>query len=132
LGIFFYQLEQTIKWSIRMEIKDGEVECNKCYGAGIIDEDDSTVMLTCQRCSGTGKLDWISNAMVEIDKTSLLHDCTKVMSLAPNSDIIFYIHNKEYLKICDNGDFLVNGQLAKNDQAVYDGFVNFLKSTGFY
>jgi len=48
-------------------------------------------------------------------------------------DISFYVDNTvEKLKICANGDFMVDGKIVKNDIDVYNGFVEFLKEAGHY
>jgi DnaJ-class molecular chaperone len=41
-----------------MILNEGEVICDKCNGAGTIWHG-----FTCQNCYGTGKLDWVTNAM---------------------------------------------------------------------
>jgi len=114
-----------------MEAIDGYENCSKCDGTGKHTVSDN-ISTECPKCYGEGKIDWITNAMIEIDKTTLINHGTKIMSIVPDANIVFNVYDEEYLKICENGDFLVKGRLVKNDQAVYDGFVNFLKSAGFY
>jgi hypothetical protein len=55
------------------ELKEDEVECSKCEGQGICNNipDDNTligaarppILGTCSKCNGSGKTDWVSNAM---------------------------------------------------------------------
>ena len=59
------------------ELKDGEVECSKCEGKGIcnnIPKDNNfigaaspAILGSCSKCNGSGKTDWISNAMQKPD-----------------------------------------------------------------
>jgi hypothetical protein len=39
--------------------------------------------------------------------------------------------NQEILKLCENGDIFVKGQLAENDKEVVDALREFLKGQGF-
>ena len=47
-----------------MELKDGEVLCDKCEGDGEIKYTDEKFFIrkrTCEKCYGDGKLDWLEN-----------------------------------------------------------------------
>jgi DnaJ-class molecular chaperone len=46
----------------KLYLKDGEVICSKCNGEGNC-KFNNDVCIWCSRCQGTGKVDWISNAM---------------------------------------------------------------------
>lgn len=45
-----------------MELKPGEVICDECEGATVIEHRvvNYRQRLTCPKCHGTGKLDWVS------------------------------------------------------------------------
>ena len=45
--------------------KNGFYECSTCHGGGISKNKSSCIRLleVCPRCSGSGKLDWVSNIM---------------------------------------------------------------------
>ncbi len=46
------------------DLKEGEVICNKCSGTGEIHgRRRIDASLTCSKCWGVGKLDWIDNVM---------------------------------------------------------------------
>lgn len=47
-------------------------------------------------------------------------------------DVAFHSEGEERLKICANGDFVVNGEKVKNNIEVYNAMVEFLKTSGFY
>lgn len=112
--------------------------CSKCNGKKVITEfpsDDnprlqSPLVKECDKCNGKGKLDWVSNAM-----TSKIRDFVSTFSFnAPPADVLFSVDNgrKEMLKICENGDFFVKGKKVVNDKQVYEGFIKFLKESGYY
>jgi len=42
----------------KIELKEGEVICNKCNGKGTKDG-----IWLCDKCSGEGKVDWVNNAI---------------------------------------------------------------------
>lgn len=63
-----------------MELKPGEVKCDKCNGTGIINNStyivklpgvnytstissESLIGVKCKRCKGEGKMDWIENVV---------------------------------------------------------------------
>jgi len=48
----------------------------------------------------------------------------------PNTDIIFKIRDVEKIRISEDG-FYVEGKLIKNEEKIYDAFVNFLKDLGY-
>ncbi|GEM_PF-3449446 len=51
--------------------------------------------------------------------------------LTEDTDIAFFsADGEEILRLCDNGDIFVHGNLAENDKAVVDGMREFLKNTG--
>jgi len=51
--------------------------------------------------------------------------------LTEDTDIAFFsADGEEILRLCDNGDIFVHGNLAENDKAVVDGLREFLKNTG--
>jgi len=112
-----------------MKVNDGYENCKECNGSGILPLDD----FACSNCGGSGKVDWVTNAMESIKKSDFLYNQGSI-SLATNApaDIEFYTNNIVFLKICQNGDFLVKGKKVKNDKKIYDGFVEFLKSAGYY
>jgi len=47
------------------ELKTGEIKCDKCNGSGIYVKEfeyrvpGEKIMTACDKCCGTGKLDWI-------------------------------------------------------------------------
>jgi len=55
------------------ELKEDEMECSKCKGEGIcnnipsnnnlIGSSSPPILGTCSKCNGSGKTDWVSNAM---------------------------------------------------------------------
>jgi RecJ-like exonuclease len=101
-------------------VNDGEVKCSKCNGTG-----DNISHEPCDKCLGSGKLDWVSNAMTSANKFI----AGSFSAINPCSDIIFYTKDQtEALKICDN----VKGKKIVNDKQVYDGFIDFLRDSGHY
>jgi len=50
-----------------------------------------------------------------------------------STDITFSANNgEESMKICADGSFYVRGKKVTEDIEVYNGFVKFLKESGFY
>ncbi len=43
-----------------MKVEEGEMACNDCKGTGNI-EFNADVLITCIKCQGAGKVDWIEN-----------------------------------------------------------------------
>ncbi len=51
--------------------------------------------------------------------------------ITEDTDIAFFsAGGEEILRLCDNGNILVHGKLAENDQTVVDGMREFLKTSG--
>ncbi len=50
---------------MEIELKEGEVLCSSCKGRGYhpAKQDWNMMASTCQKCSGEGKVDWVTNAM---------------------------------------------------------------------
>ncbi len=56
-----------------MKLKKGEILCDKCYGAGCVSKKKHTMVdldhieydwsYKCDKCKGTGKLDWVENVV---------------------------------------------------------------------
>ena len=46
-------------------------------------------------------------------------------TFSDNADIVFYIHEKEYLKVSNKG-FFISGQMVVDDTEVYKSFVEWL------
>jgi hypothetical protein len=46
----------------------------------------------------------------------------------PKQDIIFWIKNKQIIKLDENGDIYVKGKLIQNDIEVVEGFKEFLQN----
>jgi len=67
----------TFNRHLSKELKEGEVECRKCEGKGIcnnIPKDNNfrgaaspAILGSCSKCNGSGKTDWVSNAMQKPD-----------------------------------------------------------------
>ena len=53
-----------------------------------------------------------------------------------NTDLVFSTgldtDNPQEIKLCENGDFYVNGNLIANDFGVYEGMRNFVQSNFEY
>jgi hypothetical protein len=117
-----------------VEAEDGEVLCPKCDGHMCIENEDGAIG-TCSKCWGKGKLDWVTNAMTSPNFPSLSASNISVGKISASqlpSDISFFTNGSEILKICGNGDFVVKGKKVASDKKVYEGFVDFLKETGYY
>ncbi len=59
-----------------MQLKEGEMICRQCKGHGEIIkkiDDIDRILKTCNKCFGTGKLDWIEN-IVGKDPYNFLDD----------------------------------------------------------
>ena len=53
--------------------------------------------------------------------------------ITEDTDIIFYSNDaEEILRLCDNGDIHVHGNLAENDKDVVEGLREFLKKSRLY
>jgi hypothetical protein len=51
--------------------------------------------------------------------------------MTEDTDIVFFSNDaEEILRLCDNGDIYVHGNLVENDQDVVDGLREFLKKSG--
>jgi len=48
------------------------------------------------------------------------------------NNIAFHCADGEVMKLCENGDIFVNGELAENNKQVVEGMKYFLKKTGVY
>jgi len=117
-----------------MKLNDGEVKCSKCEGTGKEPKSkEDCLIYGCEFCGGTGKVDWVENAMKSIKNDSLFHAGNMIASFNPTCDITFYTDgNTESLRLCGNGDFIVKGKKLVNDKKLYEGFVDFLKDAGYY
>ena len=52
--------------------------------------------------------------------------------MTEDTDIVFFSNDaEEILRLCDNGDIYVHGNLVENDQDVVDGLREFLKKSGY-
>ena len=61
-------------------------------------------------------------AGMEINEDEIIED----------TDIVFYSNDaEEILRLCDNGDIHVHGNLAENDKDVVEGLREFLKKAGY-
>jgi len=132
-----------------MSLNPGEHQCPKCSGKGKYSEAHShshgyssqphhsnagvsesyAVETVCTRCHGSGKLDWITNAMGE-GKSPFLHHAVNPLLSANNNDITFYSNGKTMLEVKSDG-FYVQGRKIKDDQKVYDRFNKFLRGNGY-
>jgi len=66
-----------------MDLEEGEVICSKCKGKGLILHNDIKKMdYNCGKCNGTGKTDWITNAMSRdfsyIEPGAMMNPCAEV------------------------------------------------------
>lgn len=116
-----------------MNLNEGEKICEMCGGEGEV-IGDYPYGQTCSECNGKGKVDWVTKAMGSVKNlfdsrySSFHHTIAQ-----PNADITFSVNNgTEVLKVCENGDFFVRGNKVTTDKEVYDGFVDFLKGSGYY
>ena len=52
-----------VSTSENLKLEEGEMICDKCEGKGCISSkiDPTTMASSCQKCQGTGKVDWIEN-----------------------------------------------------------------------
>ena len=51
--------------------------------------------------------------------------------MTEDTDIVFFSNDaEEILRLCDNGDIYVHGNLVENDQDVVAGLREFLKKSG--
>ena len=61
-------------WYGKVDVKDDEILCNKCYGEGIVRRinlktlKSSLQAFRCTKCLGEGKLNWLDNAMGGVRK----------------------------------------------------------------
>lgn len=111
-----------------MELQEHEVICDKCHGDPMIDE-EGHISILCERCGGTGKLDWVDKAMAGAKKVATP---MFLNSMDPPSDITFYAKDQEeMLKITKDG-FYVKGKKISDDKKVYSAFVKFLQEAGTY
>jgi len=52
--------------------------------------------------------------------------------LTEDTDIVFFSNDaEEMLRLCDNGDIYVHGNLADNDKDVVEGLREFLNKSGY-
>ena len=131
-----------------MELNPGEYLCKKCHGKGIWHgtsehkhnmhnhSSSYAVEWVCNKCNGTGKLDWVTNAMVRPPHTYLTsqmpsHTHASLASL--NNDITFSAGGaggSEMLKISEDG-FYVDGEKVEDKLKVYERFNDFLVASGY-
>ena len=118
-----------------MQLNEGEVICNKCDGAGAIAKkhhSDGIITVDCPKCYGTGKTDWVTNAMKEIKKPSLYHpNPVPIMTADPDDAITFYYNGKATIELKKDG-FYIKGNKIADDKKIYKAFVQFLKNAGVY
>jgi len=113
-----------------MELQKHEVICSKCDGLGVFHSDNSPdSSFICNKCGGVGKVDWVTNAMVQKDPSYF--NASKIFETNPCSDISFYHEGIESLKITKDG-FYIKGKKVADDNKIYDAFVDFLKDAGTY
>ena len=136
-----------------MTIEPGEYTCPKCKGNGKYAESHShahpshnhnhrdsgvhssyAVETICNRCCGSGKIDWIQNAMGEQKSNPLIttpgsHTHT-IGTTIPNDNVEFYHNGTEMLKIAKD-EFYIQGRKVNDDQKIYDRFNKWLVSSGF-
>ena len=51
----------------------------------------------------------------------------KICEVNHDSNLIFYMHGKPVLEICEDGAFKVNGETVTSDVQVYKGFCQWLQ-----
>lgn len=136
-------------------LNDGEMICKKCKGTGkyfsSVSEHQHNHTLhhnhgyssyaaetVCSICNGSGKVDWITNAMGEGKRLNNIHTHSLpshthgnvALATTLSSDISFYAGGKEMLKLADDG-FYVNGTKLTDDKKIYNRFHKFLKGAGY-
>lgn len=80
-----------------LELQPGEELCPKCKGTG--DESGTRVdgfRLSCERCWGEGKLDWVEMAMQKPNRFP-------VFSTNPCADVDLYYAGTKILETTENG-----------------------------
>ena len=87
-----------------MQLNPGEVKCNECNGIGTTLHDPYSI---CNKCHGTGKLDWIENIVGKLPKPKSILDRINVRRLI--------IHIENQISEC----FLDTIPTAKNKISVY-------------
>ena len=136
-----------------MKLEPGEYTCPKCSGSGKLYESHThnynsnhapahnhnngqsyAVETICNRCCGSGKIDWVQKAMGEQKNNNpLFHPGgghTHVATM-PNDAISFNVNNgDEMLKIAKDG-FYVDGEKLDDPHDVYNRFNQWLVSAGF-
>ena len=117
-----------------MDLQPGEHVCSECRGTGTCPPADEKIKFdelraTCGKCGGSGKVDWVTNAMGE-SKHPFFYNTTKIFETSPDSDLTFYINGKTMLEIKKDG-FYVQGQKVTDKKKIYDRFHKFLKTAGF-
>ncbi len=135
-----------------MELKPGEIKCNKCNGSGkyctshvhsLPEHNHSNphnhnlssyaAESICAKCNGAGKVDWITNAMGEQPNrfiTSGSHNHGNLAGLNPSENVTFHISGSTVLEINKDG-FYVEGRKITDDKEVYDRFNKFLVGAGY-
>jgi len=85
----------------KIQLKEGEVVCDKCYGTchePNSDDNDDLCTEICGRCLGHGKLDWIENIVGKIrEKRKLSSDWT-ISSSTDIKTIFSYDIQKEIIE----------------------------------
>ena len=121
----------------KVVLNEGEEFCSVCNGesyAPLPDKDKETLSREiCWKCKGAGKLDWISNAMFSKSDSLITNGMTglTIAPYIPTHDVTFNIHNKEMIKIAEDG-FYVEGRKVSGDKEIYEGFKKFLGEAGYY
>jgi len=148
-----------------MELEEGEHVCSKCKGKGSFfashshsapnhnhgyssppqhmwngESSSYAIEEICQRCNGTGKLDWISNAMGDApNKSNVFSMSGHTHSLATmpraNSNVSFYHSGTKMLEIKEDGIYIqdqkVEDGAGKDKKKIYERFNKFLNRAGY-
>ena len=113
-------------------LNDGEVICKECEGKGKLYQVDCSYR-TCEKCNGDGKVDWVTHAMgpgLNSPIVDVLQTNGTLTIPPPSSDLTFWIHDKEMIKLSEDG-FYIEGRKVSDDKSIYEGFKKFLQSAGF-
>jgi DnaJ-class molecular chaperone len=95
-----------------LELKPGEVKCDKCKGTGIINNStyvvelpgvkytsttssESLIGIKCKKCKGEGKMDWIENVVGKKDRRTKAPIMNQGSSLPLDSHIGDMFYNYE-------------------------------------